>query len=58
MDQHRFDADPDPDPNVLVDADSYPVWHQNDASPHVNPTPVLLMLENHIFLLLVTALTV
>ncbi len=45
MDQHCFDADPDLNLNFHVDAapdpdpDPGPVWHQNDADPHANPTP-------------------
>jgi hypothetical protein len=30
----HFDADPDPDPG----------WHQNDADPHANPTPIFTYL--------------
>jgi hypothetical protein len=29
----HFDADPAPD------SDQDPDWHQNNADPHVNPTP-------------------
>ncbi len=37
VDRHRYDADPNP--NFLVDLDPDPDWHQNDASPHADPTP-------------------
>jgi hypothetical protein len=37
-------ADPHPDPNFHVDAnpDQDPDlgWHQNNADPHANPTPI------------------
>jgi hypothetical protein len=37
MDRHRIDADPDL--KYHVDADSNLNWHQNDADPHVVPSP-------------------
>ncbi len=44
MDRYRFDADLDPDQNFHVDADPDPErdpdWHENNAGPHADPTPI------------------
>ncbi len=58
MDQHPFDADPDPNFHVDVDSDPVPDWHQNDADLMRILTQLSHMLENALFLLLVTALQV
>ncbi len=56
-DQHRFDANPDPDsdPTVQFDADPGPDpdWHQHNADPHADHSPIGKY--GKIFLLLFTA---
>jgi hypothetical protein len=49
VDRHPFDTDPDPDSNFHVDADPDPDWHQNDADPHVYPTPSVTHVVSHSF---------
>jgi hypothetical protein len=42
-----LDADPDSNFHFDADSDLDSDWHQNDADPHVDPSPVFLhMLEN------------
>jgi hypothetical protein len=47
----RFDGDPNQGPNFLVDddPDPDPVWYQNDANPHADPTHVEKSKENFTF---------